>query len=258
MQAAPAPPAKKSNAVLFVLVGAGCLVGLPCVVCMIGLAINAISPVDPAMMAAGRADIVAYNGRVTALVAALPDPSGTAVPCAPEVILAGHTQQDSSGRKYIPSLRFESLQRWASATPAPEDDGFAWLDSIERVDPVALSDHEVGNARFRVNGWAQQRFLAVFRAGIARAPKVIDGDFESGLFIGRMLIVDTMTAQTVCHAPVAAQSSESVAVGGLLNPDDADDAVRADLRDQLQVAATDALRSISADLFLGTSPTIGR
>ena len=73
-----------------------------------------------------------------------------------------------------------------------------------------------------------------------------------------MLIVDTMTAQTVCHAPVAAQSSESVAVGGLLNPDDADDAVRADLRDQLQVAATDALRSISADLFLGTSPTIGR
>jgi len=215
-------------------------------------------PADPQMLAAGCAEILAYNSQVAALAATLPDLSGPAMPCSPEMILAGHTQQDSSGRKYIPSLRFESLQRWASAGPPPEDDGFEWLDSIERVDPVALADHEVSNARFRVNTWAQQRYLAVFRAGIARAPQVIDGNFESGLLIGRLLIVDTLSGQTVCHAPVAAQSSASVAVGGLLNPDDAEDAVRADLREQLQITATDALRSISTDLFLGTAPTIGR
>lgn len=258
MQAAPSPPASKNNVTLLIVLGCLGLLSLPCLGCFVALFVAQAVPADPALMAEGRADITAYNDRVAALHTLVPDPGGPAVPCSAEMILAGHTQQDGSGRKYIPSLRFESLQRWASGAPTPEDDGFAWLDSMERVDPAGLADHEVGNARFRVNTWAQQRYLAVFRGGIARAPQVADGNFESGLYIGRMLIVDTVSGQTVCHAPVAAQSSESVAVGGLLNPDDADDAVRADLRDQLAIAATDALRSISADLFIGTSPTIGR
>ncbi|MCA9532510.1 MAG: hypothetical protein KC593_02480 [Myxococcales bacterium] len=259
MNSPPGPQKQQSSVPTFLVIGGLALLGLPCFACILGVFVLRMMPTDPAAVAAGRGEIAAYYTRLTALAPNIPDLSGPAVPCADDIIRAGHTQQDGTGRTYIPSVRFQTLQRWAAHTPGdPPADGFEWLDSFAYVDAAALTDGDVADARYRTNTLAQQRYLAVFRAGIARAPQVVGGNFENGLFIGRLLIIDTVTGQTMCHTPVAAQSSESVSVGGLLNPDDADDAVGADLRDQLQRAATDALRTISAQLFLGTSPTIGR
>lgn len=249
----------KKSVLPYVLVGVWAVVTLPCCVCLAAVtALRWVGASDQGALAEGRAEIREYNARLAAVYPNVPDVGGPAQPCPAEVIRAGYAGRDGSGRMYIPSLRYESLARWAgSTTTASDDDAYAWLDSFERVDPDDVSDFELGDVRYRVSTHASARYLAVFRGGLVRAPVVRGEAFEAGLFVGRLYVMDTVTGQAICHASVAAQSGESVSVGGLLHEDDADDAVRSDIREQLRTAATASLRSISAELYLSTTPTIG-
>jgi hypothetical protein len=155
--------------------------------------------------------------------------------------------------------------------PATEEDAFAAVAGarsstpfsvslLERIDEVRNNAASLGisGASYDVEKLLEAKTIVVLDVAEFSAPRVENGSFEGGELSGQVIVVDRASRRAICHAPVSAQSSESVEYGGgvrlkvkgiptpAMGKKSLDDAVAKDFTRNLKTAIGGSLREIGA------------
>lgn len=152
------------------------------------------------------------------------------------------------------AITLEALGQLApGAKPGdPPPGAWAWLSNDWILETI---DEELGRpkkdlmAQSHVYMLSMSPYLIVFDGTRRRMPEIKGEGFDSGLFEGRMVVVELKTGKPLCQAPLEVTSSETVShrTRGLLAKD-ADQAVADDFKDAFRKAAAAALATAAPTL----------
>lgn len=186
-----------------------------------------------------------------AQVAALIDPHAEVArtPC-PEAELAA--AEPSILRMDLPTVDYGRLIGATVASPAE----WSWLndDHVTLLEQVRTNPTGASESQLEQVGRSDKRYLAVFVTEVRQLPAVTrqegiirQGQWEGGVFIGGIHIVDLDGPRIVCSVPMEAESSDSVTFDdrGLLRTT-FEEAILEDFQEQMEDAADDAVESITA------------
>ena len=189
-----------------------------------------------------------------ALDAALGFPSSAmlaAVPCNGPAMLAAAKEETYLS---LPTVHAPFLARFASTARADwKKDASPWAFLTEdtfrshfEMHAGARTASDVdGTARFVIHNWKKNRYLIVLRPDDERAnrlPLLRSGSksFDTGVFRGWFLVVDSTDARVVCQKRLAVDSSDNVSSGQSFtrNPQSA---LNEDFEDRFEAAIEAAL-----------------
>ncbi len=162
----------------------------------------------------------------------------------------GYGKWDGYGK----AVTMEALgQLAATAKPdARPPEAWGWLSNdwiLETIDAELGRPKKDLMAQSHVYMLRKSPYLVVFDAKKRQMPEMKGDGFESGLFEGRMVVVERETGKLLCQAPLSVTSSETVShrARGLLAKD-AQQAVADDFKDAFRKAARAALATAAPTL----------